>query len=99
MSISNAFLTVGSLSLDYVVDVIDPAIMKLFRPSDRRIRRIDQRDRDTLAEYIRDDMIDDFDEGNPLTCVEYRCSVQIAKDRLDVMGGVDPTVRTTKRPS
>ena len=83
---SYATLTVGSMHLTGTTEGIDPGIMMLFRPTDRRIRQIDQRDRDALAEYVQDDMIDDFDEDNPLTCVEYRCSVQVAKDRLDLKG-------------
>ena len=81
-----AFLTIGSLVLAETYEGIDPDVMKLFRPSDRHIRQIDSSDRDAIAEYIRDEEIDDFDENNPLTCIEYRCSVQVAKDRLDLKG-------------
>lgn len=83
---SYATLSIDSLHLTSSPDGIDPGIMMLFRPSDRRIRLIDKRDRAALAEYVHHDDIDEFNECNPLACVEYRCSVRAARDRLDLRG-------------
>ena len=83
---SYATLSIDSLHLTSSPDGIDPGIMMLFRPADRRIRLVDQGDRATLAEYVHHDDIDEYSECSPLVCVEYRCSVRAARDRLDLKG-------------
>ena len=83
---SYAELTLGSLTLGASRNGIDPDLMWLFRPSDKRIDRIDRRNREQLAKYVMDEYIDDYDENNPFTRVEYRCAAVEARDRLDLNG-------------
>ena len=81
---SYAKLSLGSLELGVSRNDIDPALMWIYRPSDKRTKRIDRRHRRQLARYVDD--IDEFDERNPFTIVEYSCTVAAARDRLDLRG-------------
>ena len=83
---SYAELTLGSLSLATSRNRVDSDLIWLFRPSDKRIERIDRRNREQIAEYITDEYIDYYDENNPLSRVEYRCTASVARDRLDLKG-------------
>ena len=60
--------------------------MWIFRPSDKLMERIDRRDRERLAKYVMEEYVDEYDEDNPFTRVEYRCSAAAARDRLDLKG-------------
>ena len=53
--VANATLTLGSLKLGEIKDDIDPGLMWLSRPSDKRIERIDRRNREQLAKYVEED--------------------------------------------
>ena len=77
---------IGPFGFETSFDGIHPAIMMLFRPSDKRIRQIDYRDETALAKYVPEDYFDAYDVENPLTCVEYRCSAAAARDRLELKG-------------
>ena len=83
---SYATLSLGSLELGSTKDDIDPGLIWVFRPSDKRIRLFDRRDRRQLAKYVEEDFIDEYDENNPFTSVEYRCTAAAARDRLDLKG-------------
>ena len=83
---SYATLHLGSLVLEVTRNDIDPSVMWIFRPSDKHIEQIDRRNREQLAKYVEKDFIDEFDENNPFTSVEYRCAAHEAKDRLDLKG-------------
>ena len=83
---SYATLKLGLLSLGVTKDDIDPALMWLFRPSDKYVENIDARDRSRLAEYVADEYIDDYDSEHPFAVVQYRCTPTAARDRLDLKG-------------
>ena len=83
---SYAKLTLGSLEIGASRNDIDPGLMWLFRPADKRTQSIDRRDRQKLAEYVEVDFIEEYDESNPFTIVEYQCTVSAARDRLDLKG-------------
>ena len=63
---SYATLSLGSMGLAITRNDIDPGLMWMFRPSDRRTERIDRRDRRRLARYVTDDFIDEYDESKPV---------------------------------
>ena len=83
---SYATLFLGSLELGSTKDDINPGLIWIFRPSDKRIERFDQRNRQQLARYVEEDFIDEYNEDNPFTSVEYRCTATAARDRLDLKG-------------
>ena len=83
---SYAKLSLGALELGVSRNDIDPALIWIYRPSDKRTERIDRRHRQQLARYVDEDYIDEFDESNPFTIVEYSCTVAAARDRLDLKG-------------
>ena len=81
-----AKLTLGSLELESTRNDVDPGLIWIFRPSDKHTVRFDRRDRRELARYVEEDLIDEYDENNPFTSVEYRCTAAAARDRLDLKG-------------
>ncbi len=83
---SYAVLSLGSLVLGATRNGIDPSLIWIFRPSDKRTERLDRRNRQQLAKYVEEDFIDEYDESNPFTSVEYRCMAAAARDRLDLKG-------------
>ena len=83
---SYARLMLGFLQLGVTRNEIDPGLIWLFRPSDKHVERIDWRNRELLAKYIREESLDEYDEDNEFTLVEYRCTVSVARDRLDIKG-------------
>ena len=83
---SYAILSLGSLELGSTRNDIDPGLISIFRPSDKRTERLDRRNRRQLAKYVEEDFIDEYDENNPFTSVEYRCTAAAARDRLDLKG-------------
>ena len=83
---SYARLSLGKLELGATKDDIDPGLIWIFRPSDKCIERIDHRQRQQLARYVDEGYIDEYDENNPFTIVEYRCTAASARDRLDLKG-------------
>ena len=83
---SYATLSLGSLELGSTRDDIYPGLIWIFRPSDKCIRRLDRRNRRQLAKYVEEDFIDEYDESNPFTSVQYRCTAPAARDRLDLKG-------------
>ena len=83
---SYAELTLGTLSLAASRNGVDPDLIWLFRQSDKTVEQIDQRNPKQLAKYIMEEYIEQYDENNPFTCVEYRCSAAQARDRLDLKG-------------
>ena len=83
---SYAKLSLGSLDLGATRNDIDHGLMWIYRPSDKRTERIDRRHRRQLARYVDEDFVDEFDESNPFTVVEYSCTVAAARDRLELKG-------------
>ncbi len=83
---SYARLSLGSLELGVTKDDIDPGLMWVFRPSDKHTERIDRRHRQQLARYVEEEYIDEYDEDNPFSIVEYSCTAPAARDRLDLKG-------------
>ena len=83
---SYASLTLGSLEIGDSRNGVDPALIWLFRPSDKHVEKVTRRNRVRLAKYIMPEYIDEFDEANPITCVEYRCIVADLRDRLELKG-------------
>ena len=83
---SYAELTLGSLSLGASRNRVDPDLIWLFRSSDKRIERITRRNREQLSKYIDDEYIVEYDEHNPFSVVEYRCTAADARDRLNLKG-------------
>ena len=83
---SYATLSLGSFELWVTRNEVDPGLMWIFRPLDKRIERIDKRDRRRLAQYIVEEYIDEYDERNPFSIVEYTCTTAIARDRMDLKG-------------
>ena len=83
---SYATLSLGSLELVVTKNDIDPGLIWLFRPSDKRTEQIDRRNRRKLSKYVNVDFIDEYGENNPFTSVEYRCTVAAVRDRLDLKG-------------
>ena len=83
---SYATLSFGSLELWSTRDDFGSELALIFRPSDKHTEQIGQRDRQRLEKYVDDDFADEYDEGNPFTVVEYRCTAAVARDRLDLQG-------------
>ena len=83
---SYATLTLGSLDLGVTKDGLDPGLMWLFRPFDKHIERIDNRNQERLVEFVEEADIEYFDENHPFTIVEYRCTANVARDRLELRG-------------
>lgn len=83
---SYASLTLGSLEIGDSRNGVDPELIWLFRPSDKHVEKVTRRNRARLAKYILPEYIEEFDDANPLTCVEYRCTVADLRDRLDLKG-------------
>ena len=83
---SYATLSLGSLSLGGSRSDIDPSLIWVFRPSDKCIEQIEWWDRERLTEYIEEEIIDDYVEDNPFTCVKYRCTAAEARNRLELKG-------------
>ena len=83
---SYARLLLGSLELGVTRNGIDPGLIWLFRPSDKHVKRIDWRNRDLLAKYVRKEWLDEYDEDNQFTLVAYCCTAAVARDRLDIKG-------------
>ena len=83
---SYAKLMLGSLELGVTRNEIDPGLIWLFRPSDKHFECIDWRNRELLSQYVQTEYLDDYDEDNQFTLVQYRCTVAVARDRLDIKG-------------
>ncbi|MCY3543770.1 MAG: HEPN/Toprim-associated domain-containing protein [Chloroflexi bacterium] len=83
---SYATLMLGSLELGTSRNGVDPELIWLFRPSDKHVEKATRRNRARLARYIIPEYIDEFDDANPFTCVEYRCTVADLRDRLELKG-------------
>ncbi len=64
---SYARLSLSSIHLGYTRNGIDPGLIWLFRPSDKHVERIDSRNRELLAEYVREEYFDEYDEHNEFT--------------------------------
>ncbi|MFC1909684.1 HEPN/Toprim-associated domain-containing protein [Chloroflexota bacterium] len=74
-------LRLGTFILGSVKDDIDPRIMTLFRNSDKRINQLTPA---RLTEHGFD--IDELEENEIPTVVQYVCSASVARDRLELMG-------------
>lgn len=73
---------VGKYELYSVKNDIDPLLMSLFRPSDKEVRKT--RVTNTLTEhYDRTGELDDLEE---VTVVQYRTTLKVMRDRLELMG-------------
>ena len=83
---SYATLSLGSDIIGGSRNDIDPSLIWLFRPSDKYIEQIEWGDRERLAEYMEEEIIDDYVEEIPFTCVKYRCTAAEARDRLELKG-------------
>ena len=79
---SYATLSVGNRELFSTKNAIDPLLMSLFRPTDKRMVR--QPVTDAVADvYGRTAELEDVDA---VTLIEYRSTVASIRDRLDLMG-------------
>lgn len=83
---SYATLTLGSLELGTSKNGVSSELIWLFRPSDKHVEKVTRRNRARLLKHIMPEYIDEFDDTNPLTCVEYRCTVADLRDRLELKG-------------
>lgn len=83
---SYARLTLGSLPLEESRNHVDPELIWLFRPSDKQIEQLTRRDPDRLRDYIAEEHINYFSDEHPYTYVEYRCSAEEVRDRLELKG-------------
>ena len=83
---SYATLSLGSLGLAATSDYIDSGLMRIFRPEDKRLERIDRRNPQQLAEYVGTDFVDEYDEETPFKVLKYQCPAATARDRLDLLG-------------
>ena len=83
---SYAQLTLGSLRLGASRNHVDPDLIWLFRPSNKHIDQLTRNDRDRLRGYVSEEAIDLFTDEHPLICLEYRCSVEELRDRLELKG-------------
>lgn len=72
----------GSFYLGSVKDNIDPLIMTLFRESDKRIFDATSSHQGLQHSFS----IDELEENESITVVQYACSAATAKDRLELMG-------------
>jgi len=79
---SYATLSVGGRELFSTKNGIDPLLMSIFRPRDKRIRK--EPATEAVADaYDRDAELEDLDT---VTILEYRSTVAQLRDRLDLMG-------------
>ena len=79
-------LSLGSLGLGTKRDYTDTALMRIFRPPDKRRERIDWRHPLQLAKYVGADFVDGYDEETPYIVLKYQCPAATARDRLDLLG-------------
>ena len=79
---SYSTLRIGSRQLFAAKNGIDPLLMSLFRPSDKRIRKA------PATEAVADpyDRAAELEDVDAVTIVEYRSTVAHLRDRLDLMG-------------
>ncbi len=88
---SYSTLRIGGRQLFSAKNGIDPLLMSLFRPSDKRIRK--EAATEALADaYGRKAELEDVD---PVTIVQYRSTVTHLRDRLDLMGFTSQRARRT----
>lgn len=74
-------LRLGSFYLGSVKNEIDPLIMTIFRESDKRIAET------TPAQLGLERFdVDELEENESITLVQYACPAPIARDRLELMG-------------
>ena len=90
---SYASFKIGDVQLASSRNGVNPALMWVFRPEDRRVRWVDNRDRELLAHYVDDLYLDDFDEHNPHKIVRFECTAATIRDRLDLKGFTYETAR------
>ena len=83
---AQAILTLASWTLESTTEDIDPGVMAIFRPRDKCIQKIHWHNRELLEPYVEADIIDDYLEDGPFALVQYRCSANVARDRLELMG-------------
>ena len=75
-------LRLGSFYLGSVKNDIDPSIMALFRESDKRIVEATS----AHLELQHSFSVDELEENESITIVQYACSATTARDRLELMG-------------
>lgn len=83
---SYAELLMGSLSLGSTRNDIDSGLIWLFRPSDKRVERINWRDRGRLSQHVSEEYLNDYNENNQFTLIQYKCTAAVARDRLEIKG-------------
>lgn len=74
-------LRLGSFELGLVKNEVDPIIMTLFRETDKRVIDISPAQ---FTEYGFD--VEDPEEDETISIVQYVCPVSVVKDRLELMG-------------
>ena len=79
-------LSLGSLTLAWIKDFIEPGLMRMFRPADGQVDLLDQRHHTDLLEYVSEDIVHEFDTTSPFPRIAYRCTSAVARDRLDLSG-------------
>ena len=83
---AQAILTLASWTLESTTEDIDPGVMAIFRPRDKCVQQIHWHNRELLEPYVEADIIDDYLKDGPFALVQYRCSANVARDRLELMG-------------
>ena len=73
-------MKLGQLSIGSVKNGYDPYLLSLFQESDKRLIET------TLGESGLYGEVDEGDRDNPVTLVQYACSVSVVRDRLELMG-------------
>ncbi len=77
---------IGHLELGSSRNCVDASLMWIFRPGDRQVVWVDNRNPELLGQYIDDSYLDEYDQDSPLEVVIYRCPVAVVRDRLDLKG-------------
>lgn len=75
-------LRLESLYLGSAKNEIDPLLMTLFRETDKRIVHTDVTNLELEHSYA----LEELEEEDTISVVQYSCSASVAKDRLELMG-------------
>lgn len=81
---SYASLTLGSLELNTSRNGVDPDLIWLFRPGDKKLSHISSDTGDISGDAFVEG--DDFDDEYALAAVQYRCLATEVRDRLELKG-------------
>ncbi|MDT0632925.1 HEPN/Toprim-associated domain-containing protein, partial [Rubrivirga litoralis] len=73
-------IKLGALSLGSVKNGYDPYLLSLFQESDKRLVET------TLGECGLYGEVDEGEENDPITLIQYACTVPVVRDRLELLG-------------